>query len=109
MKYKYGTFTVEQIQLTKEHLRKQIYFLLLCVDPETKNQYDNINVNEAFNNLLYKLAGMNDLFNNSYEFVSVISLLNAALLEYNDEHFSYAKYRKLILDAGSEILKIKED
>ena len=40
MKYKYGEFTENQISLTKTKLRKQIFFLLLIVDPNTKAEYE---------------------------------------------------------------------
>jgi len=37
-----------------------------------------------------------------------MSLLEAALKEYESECFEWQKYRKLILDAGSEIMRLKE-
>ena len=48
MVYKYGTFTDSQIALTKTEIRKQIFFLLLCADPKTKDEYEYVNLNEAF-------------------------------------------------------------
>ena len=37
-----------------------------------------------------------------------MGFLEAALMEYNSECFEFSRYRKLILDAGSEIMKLKE-
>lgn len=49
MKHKYGNFTETQMLLTKKSIRKQIFFLLLCVDPETKDNYMHVDaVTKAF-------------------------------------------------------------
>lgn len=110
MKHLYGTFTREQIVQTKKSLRTSIFFLLLYVDPNTADEYkeENIDVNKCFKGLLTKLGGMNELLMNQPELVSVMSLLQAALMEYNSPDFDFQQYRKLILDAGSEVNKLKE-
>ena len=108
MKYSYGDFTEKQIAKTKEKMRKQIFFLLLIVDPTTSEEYENVDVNDAFQNVLNTFGGLNDLLNYPQEFVDVMSLLNAAFLEYKKNNFNWNIYRKLILDAGSTVLKIKE-
>lgn len=109
MQHKYGEFASSQVAETKKLIRKQIYFLLLIVDPKTKDDYENIDVNNAFIGLMNKLDGFNSILFYPKEMVTVISLLESALMEYNNPTFNYNKYRKLILDAGSEILKVKED
>lgn len=106
--HKYGEFESSQISETKDKIRKQIYFLLLCVDPQTKDEYLNIDVNKAFDGLLRKISGLNSILFYPVEIVKVISLLEAALMEYNSPEFKFVNYRKLILDAGNEVLKIKE-
>lgn len=108
MIYKYGEFSGNQISEAKKYIRKHIFFLLLIVDPKTKDEYKNIDVFEAFDNELTKLAGMNSILFEPPELVRVMSLLEAALIEYQNYNFSFSKYRKLILDAGNEVLKIKE-
>ena len=108
MLYKYGEFTSNQMSETKKYLRKRIFFLLLIVDPQTRNDYLNINVDDAFNSELTKIGGMNNILFNPPELVRIMSLLEAALMEYQKECFDFGKYRKLILDAGNEVLKIKE-
>ena len=91
MTYKYGDFTSNQISKTKEKMRKQIFFLLLIVDPTTAEEYENVDVRDAFQNVLSTFGGLNDLLGYPQEFVTVMSQLNAALLE-----------------AGNTVLKIKE-
>lgn len=107
-KHKYGEFEDSQIEATKKYIRKQIYFLLLCVDPNTKDEYLNVNVESAFNNILVKVSGLNDILFYPSELVLIISLLQSALNEYMSPNFDFMKYRKLILDAGNEVLKIQE-
>ena len=108
MKHLYGEFTKEQIVQTKKSLRGSIFFLLLCVDEETASEYENIDVNRSFQGLLLKIGGMNDLLMNQPELVTVLSLLQAAMIEYNNPKFDFQTYRKLILDAGAEVEKLKE-
>lgn len=110
--YKYGTYGDKQLTDSTSYIRKQIFYLLLYVDPKTKEEYKDTDVCKAFNGLMYKLGGLNSLLLEPPALVSVMSMLEAALLEYqnviNNLQFDFNKYRKLILDAGNEVLKIKE-
>ena len=108
VKHLYGEFTQSQIAQIKKSLRGSIFFLLLCVDPQTSWEYENIDVNKCFQGLLLKLGGMNDLLMNQPEIVTTMSLLQAAMNEFNKIDFDFKVYRKLILDAGAEIKKLKE-
>lgn len=108
MRHKYGNFTKSQMTLTKKLIRKQIFFLLLCADPKTKDNYRHINLNLAFEGLLHKLDGLNSVLGEPQELVDVISLLEEALIQYNEPEFDFSVYRKLILNAGSIIDIIKE-
>jgi len=54
------------------------------------------------------LAGLNSILLEPPELVNTMALLESAMLEYTSERFDWAQYRKLILDAGSEIMKVKE-
>lgn len=111
MKNLYGEFTTDQIMQTKKSLRGSIFFLLLCVDPQTSHEYKNVDVNKCFTGLLLRLGGMNDLLMNPPELVTVMSLLQAAFNEVNKDvdKFDFNIYRKLILDAGAEIQKLREE
>lgn len=108
IKYTYGEFTQRQMSETKEKMRKQVFFLLLIVDPNTAGSYDGVCVDDAFKNVLHIFGGLNDLLGYQREFVDVMSLLNAAYIEYRNDNFNWQTYRKLILDAGNAVLKIKE-
>ena len=109
MKNLYGEFTQEQISQTKKSLRGSIFFLLLCVDPKTSWEYKDVDVNKCFNGLLLKMGGMNELLLCQPELVTTMSLLQAALVEFNSPEFDFCTYRKLILDAGAEINKLREE
>ena len=55
------------------------------------------------------MGGMNELLLCQPELVTTMSLLQAALIEFNNPEFDFGKYRKLILDAGAEINKLREE
>lgn len=104
----YGSFSPEQIAAFKKSLRSSIFFILLCVDPSTSGEYKEIDVNKLFENLLRKVNSYNELLMNQEEVVEIMTLLQSAKDEYNNKHFNFSICRKLILDAGSEVLKIRE-
>ena len=108
MTTKYGHFSPDQLRSTKSHLQKSIFFLLLYVDPKTKNEYQGVDVANAIRSLQYKLDGLNSILLESPHVVETMSLLEAALDEIKRDSFDFRTYRKLILDAGSEIMKVKE-
>ena len=106
---KYGAYSDSQLSATKQYIRKQIFYLLLYVDPKTSIDYPNVDIKKAFYGLQYKLGGLNSLLFEPPSLVTVMSLLEAALLEYQSKDtFNFNKYRKLILDAGNEVLKIDD-
>ena len=104
-----GEFSENQISQIKKSLRGSIFFLLLCVDPKTSWEYQDVNVNKCFNGLLLKIGGLNELLLKQPEIVTTMSLLQAAFIEYNNPNFNFSTYRKLILDAGAEIDKLREE
>ena len=108
VKQKYGTFKTNQIRETKETRRKQIFFLLLLADPATKGQYPDVDIKSAFDNLMYKINGFNSLLSYPPEIVEILSILESAKGELYATEFDFDKYRKLVLDAGAAVQKIKE-
>lgn len=108
MHSKYGTYSSTQIHSTKVSIRKSIFFLLLYVDPETSGEYPDINVADAFSNLQYRLNGLNSILQEPPEILETMSLLEAALNEYESDNFNFKRYRKLVLDAGSRIMSMEE-
>lgn len=109
MVYEYGEFTQNQVADIKHLIQKKIFYLLIIVDPATQEQYKNVNVPAAFDELLRMLAGFNDLLNNPTEVVSISCRLKAALKEYlKGNEYDFKAYRRLILKAGREVENIKE-
>ena len=102
--HKYGEFADMQISETKEILRKRIFFLMLVA--EDNGKFPEVDLVKAHTALMWRLAGLNDLLNQPTELVTVLSLLEEALNTIKT-NFDFAKYRKLILDAGAEIMKIQ--
>lgn len=106
--YKYGKFTDMQIDEIKEVLRKRIFFLLLVAeDIEAKTEFPEVDLKQANTTLLWRISGLNKLLGNPPELVTVLSLLEEAKQTIKPD-FDFAKYRKLILDAGAEIMKIAD-
>lgn len=104
-----GEFSENQISQTKKSLRGTIFFLLLCVDPKTSWEYKDVDINKCFTGLLYKISGLNKLLFEPVEIVTTMSLLQSAFDELNSSDFDFSAYRKLILDAGAEIEKLREE
>ena len=105
--HKYGEFADMQISDIKQVLRKRIFFLLLVAeDLEAKEKFPEVNLEQANTTLLWRIAGLNELLGEPTELVTVLSLLEEALNTIKT-NFDFAKYRKLILDAGAEIMKIQ--
>ena len=105
---KYGGYSSTQIHSIKVSIQKSIFFLLLCVDPKTAANYPGTDVVGAFKNLQYKLNGLNSILLEPPELVETMGLLEEALNEYKKECFEWQKYRKLVLDAGACIMRVKE-
>mgnify|MGYP000844205869 FL=1 len=108
MKYKYGNFPSQQFEEYKHKIRKDIFFLLLSADKKA-NPIRTVDVDSAIVNLMYQLDGLNQILCYRPEVVKVITLLEEARSIYENVPFDFPTFRKLILDAGAEILKIKED
>lgn len=108
MKNKYGEFTEFQIEEFKTRIRKTIFLLLLCVDNETAEHFEHINVRKTMNSLLYELGGASSVLFDPPEIVEAVNLLDRAKQELRSKNFSFKVYRKLILDAGSCIDRIGE-
>lgn len=106
--YKYGNFVKNQVYSEKEKLRKDIFFLLIIADPKTRKEYENYDIKKSITSILYRLDGMNSLFDNPPELIEVSSLLERALIEVKKDNFDFGIYRKLILDAGGKINHFKE-
>lgn len=103
------SFPVKQNNDFIEDIRHEIFFLLLLVDPKTSKEYDNVDINEAFDNTIDRIFGYNRLLGESLPVINTLTMLKSAQSEYNkpDSEFNYKRYRKLILDSGNEIMRAK--
>jgi len=106
MQHLYGTFSEEQMEQYKTKLHKDMFWLLIYQDPKTKEEYVNVDFNKYFDGLMKKINGLNELLFYPVEIVSIMSLLQAALIETKKVDFDYKAYRKLVLDAHSLVDKI---
>lgn len=105
--HKYGEFAEMQVNEIKDILRKRIFFLLLVAeDLETKTKFPEVDLTQANTTLLWRISGLNELLGEPVELVTVLSLLEEAKNTIKPD-FDFTKYRKLILDAGAEVMKIK--
>lgn len=97
MNYKYGTLSQSQIHEEKERLKKAIFILL----PYRETQYELLD--KYFESLLFRINGLNELFSNQAEIITLMSLLESARHESD-----FVVYRKAILDATALVDSIKE-
>ena len=107
MKYKYGEFSPNQFEEYKKRIRKDIFFLLLSADKKV-NPVESVDIVSAIENLEYQIDGLNQILCYRPEVVKIFTLLEEAKSIYENVPFNFPAYRKLILDAGAEVLKIKE-
>ena len=109
IEHKYGSFTEEQFDEYKSQLHKKLFWLLIYKDPETKDQFPNVdqkNYEQYFSHIMHEIDGLNSILSYPVEICSMISLLESALHETQKTVFEYKPYRKLILDAHAMIDKI---
>ena len=88
-------------------IRKDIFFLLLSADKKT-NPVESVDIVSAIENLEYQIDGLNQILRYRPEVIKILTLLEEAKSIYGNDPFDFPTYRKLILDAGAEVLKIKE-
>ena len=105
--HKYGEFKDAQIDYYQEKLRKKIFWLILYTDSKTKNDFDNIDVVKYHENLLLEISSYNGLLDFPDDFVEIINSLESALNILKSKDFNFYKYRKLVLDAGALLERMK--
>lgn len=110
MRTKYGNLSSHQISSVKSYIQKSIFYLLLYVDPKESINFPQVDVNKAFQHVFDQLIGFNKILLEPPEIPIVMNCLETALTIYNDDSsdFNFQRYRKLILDAGSKIMEVKE-
>lgn len=97
MRYKYGELRQQQIKEQKKVLINAIFKLL----PYKEQNYEHLD--RYFTALLFRIDGLNELFFEQAEIITLMSILEAARKE---EDFEL--YRKAIFDACDIVKKIRE-
>ena len=103
---KYGDFTNEQLAEYRDKLHRKLFWLLLYKDPNTKDAFVAINFDNYFTSLMCELNGLNDILMCPNGMVEMLSVLEAAYKESNNENFNYRLYRKFVLDAHNLLDKM---
>lgn len=96
---KYGDFTTEQLLEYKKKLHDKLFWLLLYKDPDTKDEFVDIDFDCYFDALMKELNGLGDLLLHPYGLVEMLCILEAAWKESKKAQFNYRTYRKFVLDA----------
>lgn len=111
MEYIYGEFTDKQIREAVRAMHSDIHRLLLYKDKkieeiifESEEEYM-----AYFKNLLFRFAGMNELFGEPPQLVAFMSTLQAAYDEILSENFRYSVFRRAILDCHGYLESMFED
>lgn len=108
VKHKYGCFDFEQFEKYKSIMQKKIFWLILYTDKKTNYQYKNVDVSLYHKNLMEQIAGLNSLLFYPTDIIEILSTLEAALIVLETkEGFDFSKYRKLVLDAGAAMKRLK--
>lgn len=105
--YKYGEFKNTQVEHYQEKLRKKIFWLILYTDSKTKDEFIDIDVVKYHENLLFEMSSYNELLYFPKDFVEIINSLESALRILKSDNFNFNKYRKLVLDAGAMLNRMK--
>jgi hypothetical protein len=71
----------------------------LLKDPETKDNYSNVNFNQYYYNLMKKIDGLNSLLFYPVQIVEIMANLEAAFLETKKENYNYRNYRHFVRNA----------
>ena len=108
MEHLYGSFSSEKIDKLIKSIRGSIFFLLVCVDPETCEEHKDVDVENNFDHVMMRLNGLDKLLIDRAEIVDIMAMLQLAREEYRSPDFNFKIYRKLILDAGAEVKRLKE-
>ena len=105
--HKYGEFKQEQTEDYQNKLRKKIFWLVLYTDKNTKYDFENIDVVKYHENLLFEISNYNALLFYPKDFVEIINILESALTILKSDEFDFARYKKLVFDAGALMQRLK--
>lgn len=111
MKYLYGEFTDNQIEINANIMHNEIHKLLLYKDNKVKEKIFNSeqDFQNYFTNLLKRFGGFNKLLGEPKYMVSLMSTLQAAYDESNSENYDFLTFRRLILDSHGYVKAMFEE
>lgn len=111
MEYIYGEFTDEQISEAVKQMHNDIHKLLLYKDNKIEEKIFESDEDylKYFNNLLFRFAGMNELFGEPPQLVSFMSTLQGAYDEVQKYRLNYLKFRRAILDCHGYLKSMFEE
>lgn len=105
--HKYGTFDVTQFNKYKDRMKKKIFWLIIYTDPETNEPYKNVDVTTYHKHIMEQISGLSSLLFHSSKIVDILCTLETAFSILNKEKFDFQSYRKLVLDAGAMMDRLK--
>lgn len=97
----YGNFTNSQISDYKKKLHNKIHWLLIY-----KENNDTARLEQYFPSLLKQISALNEIVKYDSALIELLSVLQAAYTESQNEICDFKMYRKFILDAHSIVDKI---
>ena len=105
--HKYGSFDISQFNKYKERMRKKIFWLIIYTDSETNEQYKDVDVIAYHKHIMEQISGLSSLLFYSSKVVDILCSLEAALSILEKDEFDFQSYRKLVLDAGAMMDRLK--
>ena len=105
--HKYGSFDISQFNKYKERMKKKIFWLIIYTDSKTNEQYQDVDVVAYHKHIMKQISGLNSLLLQSSKIVDILCALETALSILEKEEFDFQSYRKLVLDAGAMMDRLK--
>lgn len=111
MKYLYGSFSDNQIEINAKLMHNEIHKLLLYKDKKVSEKIFNSeeDFQNYFINLLFRFGGFNELLGEPDYMVSLMSTLQAAYDEVQKDDYNFHTFRRLILDSHGYIKAMFEE
>lgn len=107
-KYKYGTFSEDQISSHISFMHSSVHKLLLYKDSKVEDVIfaNESEFNKFFINTLFRFGGLNELFDCPNCMVALMETLQSAYTESLKPDFDFSKFRRLIFDAQNYISQL---
>lgn len=107
VRHKYGIFNESQFSEYKKRMQKKIFWLIIYTDPNTNEPYKDVDVESYHKNIMEQISGLNALLLHPSGVVDILCALESALTVLKQKEFDFQCYRKLVLDAGAMMDRLK--